>query len=78
MLRVRTWVTTILSVLSLVLLVLTAAVPDWIEVVFGADPDHGNGSAELLITIGLAVLAVTSGARAVLSWRKLRAAANPG
>jgi hypothetical protein len=74
MLRVRTWAATILSMLSLVLLAVTAAVPDWIEVVFGADPDHGNGSAELLTTIGLAVLAVASGAGAVLSWRKLRTA----
>lgn len=77
MLRARTWVATILSLLSLALLVITAVVPDWIEVVFGADPDQGNGSVEALITVGLAVLAIASGAGALLSWRKLRTAAGP-
>ncbi|MDT4983214.1 MAG: hypothetical protein QOF95_704 [Pseudonocardiales bacterium] len=43
--------------------VLTLVVPEWIEVVFGVDPDHGDGSLEWVVatcfalaTLGLATL----------------------
>lgn len=43
--------------------VLTLLVPEWIEVVFRVDPDHGDGSLEWVIatcfalaTLGLATL----------------------
>lgn len=45
---------------------------DWIEIIFGVDPDKGNGSAEWLVVVIL--LAVTSvlvlGVR--LEWRRAR------
>ncbi len=47
-----------------VLAVVTAVVPDWIEVVFGVEPDGGNGSLEWLLVLGLALLAVVAGALA--------------
>lgn len=70
--RTRAWSATILSLLAF-----TAAMPDWIEALFGVDPDSGSGSLEALIALGLAVLAVISGAGAARAWRKLRAAAGP-
>jgi hypothetical protein len=39
-----------------ILAVLTLAVHDWIEVVFGANPDGGNGLAEIAIVVTLFVI----------------------
>ena len=49
--------------------ILTAVWPDWIEGLFGFDPDGGNGTAEWWI---VAVLAVTTVAVAALARRDLR------
>ncbi len=38
--------------------VLTAIVPEWIETVFGIDPDGGSGAVEWLIVAALACLAL--------------------
>ena len=48
-LSIRFWIEAALGTVSAFLLVLTAAWPDWIEGVFGVDPDHHNGSLEWLI-----------------------------
>jgi uncharacterized membrane protein HdeD (DUF308 family) len=50
---------------------------DWLEVVFHWDPDHHNGSAELLIIVGLAVLSLLLGIVArwhTVRWRRAAAA----
>jgi hypothetical protein len=48
----------------------------WIESLFGASPDHGDGSMERMIAVGIlsvAVIAVTALVSARrLSWRRLR------
>ena len=51
--------------------ILTAVWPDWIEGLFGFDPDGGNGSAEWLI---VAVLAVATVAAVALTRHDLRVA----
>jgi hypothetical protein len=45
-----------------VLTVLTLVLPDWIEAVFGIEPDGGNGSLEWLIVtaLGLVTLVLTA------------------
>ncbi|MFY9887221.1 MAG: hypothetical protein WAK71_02840 [Streptosporangiaceae bacterium] len=48
-LRVRFWIEALLGAFTGFLLVLTLVWRDWIEGVFGVDPDHGNGSLEWLI-----------------------------
>ena len=55
------------------LLVLTLVTRDWIEAVFGVDPDQHNGSFEWLIVAVLfsATLVLTASAHA--EWRKARA-----
>jgi hypothetical protein len=49
--------------------ILTAVWPDWIEGLFGFDPDGGNGTVEWLI---VAVLTVATIAVAVLARHDLR------
>lgn len=39
--------------------VLTLFWRDWIEAIFGIDPDHHNGSFEWLIVAGLFIIAVS-------------------
>jgi hypothetical protein len=71
MVRVRAWIVTVLSVASLAMLVATAVAPDWIERVFGAEPDGRNGSAEVIATLALVAVTVTSGLVAVAAWRRV-------
>jgi hypothetical protein len=62
--RVRFRVEVALAALSACFFVAVLVLPDWIEVVFGIDPDGGAGALEVLISVvsltvslGLAVLA---------------------
>ncbi|HET9897382.1 MAG TPA: hypothetical protein VFQ44_20825 [Streptosporangiaceae bacterium] len=56
--------------------ILTAVWPDWIEGVFGFDPDGGNGTAEWLIVgaFAVATLAVAAFARRDLRTARRRTA----
>ena len=53
----------------------TAILPDWIELVLGWDPDHGDGSVEWvvvwLMTGGLAFVTVVLIAAATEEWRRI-------
>ena len=66
-LRVR--IEMVVSALLGVATILTAVWPEWIEGLFGFDPDGGNGSAEWLI---VAVLAVATVAAVTLTRHDLR------
>jgi hypothetical protein len=70
--RRRFWYEVSLETISAVLLIITAAVPDWIEKVLGTDPDGGNGSLEWAIVIVLAVCAVALPLLARNEWRRAR------
>ena len=50
--------------------VLTLAWRDWIETVFGVDPDHGNGSLEWVVVAVLAIVTVALVAGARVEWRR--------
>jgi hypothetical protein len=71
--RRRFWYEVSLGTTSAVLLIITAAWPDWIEEVFGVDPDGGNGSLEWAIVIVLAACTVTLPLLARNEWRRARA-----
>jgi len=43
---------------------------EWIEAIFGADPDHGSGSLEWATVGMLLVVAVALGTRAAVVWRR--------
>jgi uncharacterized membrane protein YedE/YeeE len=66
-LRARTEV--VLAAILGMATILTAVWPDWIEGLFGFDPDGGNGTTEWWIVV---VLAVATIAVAALARRDLR------
>jgi len=72
--RVRFWVMTVAGAAAAVLLVVTLISREWIEEVFGVDPDGGDGSLEWLIVVGLAAVVVVLGVGATLEWRRAAAA----
>ncbi len=47
---------------------------DWIEAVFGVDPDRGNGSSEWLVVLSLLIITATLAVGARLEWRRARLA----
>jgi hypothetical protein len=59
-----------LTAASPVLLVVTLINQEWIELVFGVDPDHGDGSLEWLVVAALAVLAVLGALVTRAEWRR--------
>jgi hypothetical protein len=69
-LRVRFWIESILATVTGVLAVVTIFWHDWIEAVFGVDPDRGNGSAEWLVVLVLAVVTVVLAVGARREWRR--------
>jgi hypothetical protein len=67
--RARFWIEAAFSGLCVTLLGLTLLVPDWIEAVFGVDPDRHSGFFEWTIVGLLAAAGAASGALARLEWR---------
>ena len=68
--RIRIWVELIVGSAAGLLAVVTLFWRDWIEIVFGFDPDHDNGSVELLIVFCLFVVAIVLGVTA--KWERRR------
>ena len=59
-----------LAAVSGVFLILTLLWKDWIEIVFGMDPDHHSGSVEwLIVAVSLAVTVIFF-VLARLEWRR--------
>ncbi len=71
---IQFWVEAVLGGLAAALSVLTLISREWIEVIFGFDPDHGNGSVEWLIVAVLALAACLFALRARVDFRRARVA----
>jgi hypothetical protein len=69
--RIAFWIETIAAGLSGFLFLFTIAWPQWIEGVFGIDPDQHNGSLEWAIVAALFVAAATFGYLARRTWRRI-------
>jgi hypothetical protein len=62
--RMRFWIEVGLGVMSALLLLLTLVTREWIELLFGVDPDGGSGALEWLIVACLVFLTLVFGALA--------------
>ena len=69
-LRRRFWPETVLGMMTTVLFMITLVKRDWIEGLFGIDPDSHNGSLEWLIVGGLVVVTVVLFSLARYEWRR--------
>ena len=75
-LPLRFWIESVLGTASAVVLATTLAWPDWIERIFGLEPDGGDGSVEWGWAIALAVGTLVCFADAGRTWwRTTRASA---
>ena len=71
---VRFWVEAVLSGAFLVLMIVTLISREWIELLFGVDPDNGSGALEWALVIALGVAALVSGLLARADWRRAQTA----
>jgi DMSO/TMAO reductase YedYZ heme-binding membrane subunit len=72
---VRFWIESVLASASGFLFLLTLAWRDWIEGVFGWDPDHHNGSFEWVLVAALLLCTLAFSVLARTQWRRYRAVA---
>ena len=70
--RGRFFVEAALAVALALLSLATIVWRNWIELVFGADPDGGSGALESLILAALVLMTVTCSTLAQLEWRRAR------
>ena len=73
-LRHRFWLETGMTILTSILFVITLVQRDWIEIVFGVDPDNRNGAFEWLVIGALLVVTITLFTLARYEWHRARAA----
>ncbi len=73
-LRRRFWLEAGMATVTSILFVITLVQGDWIEIVFGVDPDNRNGTLEWLIVGVLLVVTITLFTLASYEWRRARAA----
>ena len=68
--RFRFWLETIMATMTSILFVITIVSRNWIEIVFGVDPDRGSGAFEWLIVGVLFIVTVALFALARNEWRR--------
>ncbi|MEU6238583.1 ABC transporter permease [Kitasatospora sp. NPDC047058] len=73
--RPRFWLEIALGSLSGLLLLITLAWPDWIELLLGLDPDAGSGAAEWLVVAITATATAVCALGARTEWRRHHPAA---
>ena len=69
-LRRRFWLEAAMVIVTSILFVITLVQRDWIEIVFGVDPDNRNGALEWLIVGALLVVTITLFTLASYEWRR--------
>jgi hypothetical protein len=68
--RARFWIEAGLALVTAVLFVVTLVSPEWIEILFGVDPDGGSGALEWGIVVFLLMATVLFGALARVEWKR--------
>ncbi len=74
-LRIRFWVEGVMTALTATLCLYTLVQRDWVETLFGVDPDRYSGSLEWAIVGGLLLATLVLFALAGREWRRASAAA---
>jgi hypothetical protein len=69
-LPVRFWIESALASVTGALMVATIISRDWIEQLFGADPDAGSGTAEWAIVAALLCVTISIGFLARREWQR--------
>ena len=69
-LRLRFWIEAGFATLTGVLFVITLFWHDWVEIIFGVDPDQGNGLLEWSIVGALLVATIVLTVVARFEWRR--------
>lgn len=65
----RFWIEAVTGGVCLLLLLVTLFWHDWIELVFGTEPDQGSGALEWTLVLLVACVGVICSALAGLEWR---------
>lgn len=68
--RARYWIEFALAALSGIAFIATLISREWIEVIFGVDPDGGDGSLEWVIALVLLAASVIFAMLARAEWRR--------
>jgi hypothetical protein len=68
--RVRFWVESTLALVTVVLFVLTLVSREWIEELFGVEPDAGSGSLEWAIVAAFGVASIAFSLLARAEWKR--------
>jgi hypothetical protein len=68
--RLRFWIEAGLAVLTAVMFVVTLISPEWIEEVFGVEPDAGSGTLEWALVIALGLATVGFAVLARFEWKR--------
>jgi hypothetical protein len=68
--RPRFWLELAATVSAAFLAILTVALPTWVEIIFGFDPDEGRGWFEVGLTVAFAASAAVSSVLAGREWRQ--------
>jgi hypothetical protein len=73
-LRRRFWLESVLALIMGAVAIITLFWHDWIEIIFGVDPDEGNGSAEWVVVVILLAVTLVLFLGVRLEWRRARLA----